>query len=106
MPLTPETITALKSALDAVVTEAGDDPTYGSLVENLTGATDALDAIGDEAGADVDAPPADVVDDEPAEDAPVDAPPAEDDGEDEAPDTFEGAEKAFGKRLKSKKDAA
>lgn len=97
MALTPETIDALKSALEAVVAEAGDDPQYGELVTNLTGATEALDSIDDQGGADPDKPPADA---EPAE--PKDEPA---DDEDAPPDNFKDAEVAFGKRMAKKREA-
>lgn len=45
MPLSPETLSALDEAIKAVVEECGDDPQYGSLVENLNQAGDAIEDI-------------------------------------------------------------
>lgn len=106
MALTPETIDALKQALDAVVSEAGDDPKYAELADHLNAATTSLDAIGDEKDADPSDPPADAEPkDEPA-DEPKDDAPADEDEKPSPPDNFEDAESEFGKRMKAKRGAA
>lgn len=41
MPLSPDTLNALETALGAVIDEAGDDPKYADLVSALTDAQQA-----------------------------------------------------------------
>ena len=41
MPLSPDTLNALETALGAVIDEAGDDPRYADLVSALTDAQQA-----------------------------------------------------------------
>jgi hypothetical protein len=45
MPLSPDTLDALESALGAVIDEAGDDPQYAELVSALADAQQASSSI-------------------------------------------------------------
>lgn len=64
MPLSPETLSALDEALTAVIDEAGDDPQYAKLVDDLTAARGEIDNADDGDGPDSESDPKDAAQDD------------------------------------------
>jgi hypothetical protein len=96
--LSPETINALEEALDAVITEAGDDEQYADLVEQLSQAREAASQLGEG-----EAPGKDEAPEAPEAEAEEEAR-AEDEQRD--PFSFDDAEKAFRAKRKQRKAPA